>query len=284
MAVVVFGFPLCMLYEYLYIYKQPVVPSFINTVTNNALFLLVCILLGNNRLRALISASFIISIIFLAQIPVLNFFIAFVYPVTDIPSFLETVLQLPKIYYSWVFFIVIIITVCCLLAAHWLRESKLKPPLKIYISFNLLFVLFTLIVLFWFNDLLMGLSISFLSTAFLGTFFIGMLLFLFYLYTRLTKENLTAVIQEKENQLAAVKATAIKADEYKQYIQHLSRRELDVVEAILAGNYSYKELSKALNISVNTVKTHLKNIYQTTGVSNIAALASLFHGFTSNRP
>jgi DNA-binding CsgD family transcriptional regulator len=281
MAVAVFGFPLCMLYEYLYIYRQPTVPSFINTVNNNALFLLVCVLLGKNRLRALIAASFIISIIFLAQIPVLNFFIAFVYPVTDIPGFLEAVLELPKIYYSWVFFIVIIITVCCLLAARWLRESKLKPPLKIYISFNLLFVLFTLIVLFWFNDLLIGLSISFLSTAFLGTFFIGILLFLFYLYTRLTKENLTAVIQEKENPLPSA---PLKANEYKPFIQQLSRRELDVVEAVLAGNYSYKELSKTLNISVNTVKTHLKNIYQTTGVSNIAALSSLFHGFTPNHP
>jgi DNA-binding CsgD family transcriptional regulator len=118
----------------------------------------------------------------------------------------------------------------------------------------------------------MGLSISFLSSAFLGTLFIGILLFLFYLYTRLTKENLTGVIQEN-----------IKVGEYKQYIQHLSRRELDVVEAVLAGNFSYKELSKTLNISVNTVKTHLKNIYQTTGVSNVAALSSLFHGFTPNK-
>jgi DMSO reductase anchor subunit len=66
MAAAVLGFPLVALYEYLYIYKQPVVPSFINTVTNNALFLLTCVLLGNNRLRALIAVSFIFSIIFTA--------------------------------------------------------------------------------------------------------------------------------------------------------------------------------------------------------------------------
>jgi DNA-binding CsgD family transcriptional regulator len=116
-------------------------------------------------------------------------------------------------------------------------------------------------------------SISYLSSAFLGTLIIGILFLLFYLYTRLTKENLTDAIQEDE-----------KIGEYKKYIKHLSRRELDVVEAILAGNFSYKELSKALNISVNTVKTHLKNIYQTTGVSNMTALSSLFHGFTPNHP
>jgi DNA-binding CsgD family transcriptional regulator len=244
------------------------------------LFLLVCVLLGNNRLRALIAASFVFGIICLAQIPVLNFFIAFVYPATDIPGFLEASLQSPKIYYSAVFFINIIITVCCLIAAHWLREAMLKPPLKLYLFFNLLFVFFTLIVLFWFSDLLTSLSISFLSTAFLGTLFLVLLLFLFYLYTRLTKNNLTDGTQEKENPLLA----NVKTDEYKKFIQQLSRRELDVVEAILAGNYSYKEISKTLNISVNTVKTHLKNIYQTTGVSNIAALSSLFHGFTSNHP
>jgi DNA-binding CsgD family transcriptional regulator len=272
MAVVIFGFPLIALYEYLYIYKQPVVPIFINTVTNNALFLLVCVFLGNNRLRALIAASFVFSIMNLAQIPVLYFHIA-VYPVADIPSFMEAVLQSPKMFYSEFIFVIVIITVCCLLAAHWLRESKLKPPLKLYISFNLLFVLFTFIVLLWLEDFVEGMFISLLSTAFMGTLFIGILLFLFYLYTRLTKENLTGGIQED-----------VKIGEYKKYIQHLSRRELDVVEAVLAGNYSYKELSKALDISVNTVRTHIRHIYKTAGVSNITALSSLFHGFTPMHP
>jgi DNA-binding CsgD family transcriptional regulator len=53
---------------------------------------------------------------------------------------------------------------------------------------------------------------------------------------------------------------------------------------VLAGNYSYKELSKALDISVNTVRTHLKNIYKTTGVSSIKDLSSLFHGFIPMHP
>jgi DNA-binding CsgD family transcriptional regulator len=282
LAVAVFGFPLCLLYDNLRFYKTPAAPSLIDiTIVNNALSLLACVLLGNNRLRALIAASFIFSIMHLAQIPVFNFHMAFFYPATDVSSFLETGLQIPHMYYVGIFFVTIIITVCCLIAARWSHESRLKPPLKLYVSFNLLFVFFTLIVLLWFEDLIMGLSISYLSTAFLGTLFIGILLFLFYLYTRLTKENLSAVIQEKENPLSLA---AVKADEYKQFIQQLSRRELNVVEAVLAGNYSYKELSKTLNISVNTVKTHLKNIYQTTGVSNMTALSSLFHGFTSNHP
>jgi len=42
----------------------------------------------------------------------------------------------------------------------------------------------------------------------------------------------------------------------------------------------HKQLSTALNISVSTVKTHLIHIYQTTGVSSIAAILSLFYGYT----
>ena len=114
----------------------------------------------------------------------------------------------------------------------------------------------------------------------MGTLFLVIVLFLFYLYTRLTLDNPAAGIKETESPLS----TAAKVDEYTPFIQHLSRRELEVVEAVFAGNVSYKELSAALSISVNTVKAHLKHIYKTTGASNIAALSSLFHGFTSDYP
>jgi len=103
-----------------------------------------------------------------------------------------------------------------------------------------------------------------------------MLLFLYYLYKRraIDKDNLIVNKNETKNTLAG----------YTQFIQYLSKRELEIVEAVLDGNFSYKEISTALNISVNTVKTHLRHIYKTTGVSNIAALSSLFHGFTLVHP
>ncbi|MCL2008181.1 MAG: helix-turn-helix transcriptional regulator [Treponema sp.] len=66
---------------------------------------------------------------------------------------------------------------------------------------------------------------------------------------------------------------------YMKFIEVLSRRELEVVEAVLAGSYSYKELSTVLNVSGNTVKAHLKSIYKKTGVSNINALTALFRGY-----
>jgi len=234
-------------------------------------FLLSCVLLGNNRLRALISASFIFSIVNLAQFPVAFFTAIAIYPVPDLVNLMEESLKRPQLYYGGVFFINIIITVCCLLAARWLRNTKLKPPLKLNAPFILLFVFFTLIVLFWWEDIATVMSISFLSSFFMGTLLLVILIFLFYLYTRL--------IKNAENQLSAAKVV-----DYTPFIQRLSRRELEVIEAILAGNVSHKELSKTLNISVNTVKTHLKHIYQTTGVSSIAGLSSLFRGYTPNHP
>jgi len=224
--------------------------------------------LGNNRFRTLIAAAFIFSIINLAQFPVVFFTAIAIYPVTDLISFMEIGLKYPQLYYGSISFINIIITLCSLLAARWLRNTKAKPPLNLFVPFSLLFIFFTLIVLFWWEDFAAVLSISFLSSFLMGTLLLGILIFLFYLYTRLTAENLSS---------------GIKTD-YTPFLQQLSKREIEVIEAVLAGNVTYKELSNVLNISVNTIKTHLKHIYQTTGISNIAALSSLFRGFTPNHP
>jgi len=66
-----------------------------------------------------------------------------------------------KLYYGGIFIINIIVTVCCLLAVRWLRNTKPKPPLKFFVPFILLFVSFTLIVLFWWEDIASVTSMSF---------------------------------------------------------------------------------------------------------------------------
>jgi len=71
--------------------------------------------------------------------------------------------------------------------------------------------------------------------------------------------------------------------EYNKFIPQLSRRELEVIEAVLAGSLKYKSIASSLNISVNTVKTHLRKIYLTVGVNNVEALAVLFHGYSRNK-
>lgn len=73
--------------------------------------------------------------------------------------------------------------------------------------------------------------------------------------------------------------TDLAINDHSQVIQQLSRRELEVVKTVLLGNNTYKEIAERLNISVNTVKFHLKNIYHITGVSTISDLFSLFREY-----
>jgi DNA-binding CsgD family transcriptional regulator len=280
--VVILGRPLSLLWQRFFMFEQVDSPSLIDiTVIHIALYLLIPVLLGNNRLRALISASFAFSIINLTHLPMGHFIFFVISPFINSQSHVEFLQKNTKIFYSGIFIYNIVIAVCCHFAARWLRETKLKPPLKPYVILNLIFVLFPLVILAWYEDILNVMTISFLLSAFAGTFFFLIMVFLFYMYTQLAKDNLTAGIKENGSTSTL---TAEKVDKYTPFIQLLSRRELEVIEAVLAGNVRHKQLSAALNISVSTVKTHLIHIYQTTGVSSIAALSSLFHGYTPQTP
>ncbi len=171
-------------------FEQVDSPTLIDiTVIHIALYLLIPVLLGNNRLRAFISASFTFSIINLAHLPISYFFLVVVSPFINSQSYVEFLQKNPNIYYSAIFINNVVIAVCCLFAARYLRETKLKPPLKLYAIFNLLFILFPLVILTWYEDLLNVMSISFLTSAIIGMFFLIITLFLFYLYTRLATDN-----------------------------------------------------------------------------------------------
>jgi DNA-binding CsgD family transcriptional regulator len=260
-------------------FEQADSPALIDiTVIHITLYLLIPVLLGSNRLRAFISASFVFSIINLAHLPISHFIFFIVSPLIDSLSYVEFLRENPNIYYCDILLNNIVISVCCLFAAHWLCETKLKPSLRLYLIFNLLFVLFPLAILAWYGDILNVMSISSSIPTFVSTLFLVTMLFLFYLYTRLTTYNLTAGVNIAKDPLSLKVENSI---QYTPFVQLLSRRELEVIEAVLAGNVRHKQLSSALNISVSTVKTHLIHIYQTTGVSSVAALLSLFHGYTS---
>jgi len=245
------------------------------TVIHIALYLLIPVLLSGSRLRALISASFAFSVINLAHLPISFFIFYVISPFINTLSYAEYLQKNPAIYYCGIFINNIVISVFCIFAARWLRESKFKPPLMVYLIFNLLFILLPLAILVWYEDIINVIYVSLLTSAIISMLFLLIVLFLFYLYTR--TGNITADLNVTEN-LSSLKAD--KEDKYMPFMQVLSRRELEVIEAILAGNVRYKQLSAALNISVSTVKTHLIHIYQTTGVSSIAALSSLFYGYT----
>jgi ABC-type sugar transport system ATPase subunit len=55
----------------------------------------------------------------------------------------------------------------------------------------------------------------------------------------------------------------------------ITEREKEVIFSVMQG-YSNKEISNNLYISVNTVKTHIANVYQKMGVSQRIDLANLF--------
>jgi len=50
-------------------------------------------------------------------------------------------------------------------------------------------------------------------------------------------------------------------------VEPLSERELEVLD-LLADGQTNQEIAQALHVSINTVKTHLKNIYGKLGVHN----------------
>ncbi len=63
----------------------------------------------------------------------------------------------------------------------------------------------------------------------------------------------------------------------------LSEREVDVLKLLLIGRANY-EIAKELFISINTVKTHVKNIYKKTHVKNRMLLSYKFIPKSNNHP
>ena len=56
----------------------------------------------------------------------------------------------------------------------------------------------------------------------------------------------------------------------------MTDREIDVTVLLLAG-YNSTDIAKILTLSVNTVKTHLKNLYAKMGVHNRRELIGLLN-------
>lgn len=86
-------------------------------------------------------------------------------------------------------------------------------------------------------------------------------------------QNKIQLILQNENAEAAtsapvmIEATAqTGSGEYQQMVETLSKRELQILEKLVCG-FSNKQISESLNISVNTVKTHLYTCYGKLGVS-----------------
>jgi DNA-binding CsgD family transcriptional regulator len=248
------------------------------TYFSNMLLLLLCVLLGPNRLRSFVAASFTISIFNVAEIPLIYFTSAITYSFFSPFVSIETIVLMPKRYYLMLFIFNLFIMCSCFLAARWLRKTKEKPPFKISVCFSLFFISFAIIMSFftltnWLLNIKTVMPLYLWALAFLGTLLVCIPHFALYLFSWLT------VHREPMPPLSDTASAG-----YAQFIGQLSRRELEVIEAVLAGNVSQKELAVSLNISINTVKKHLQHIYQTTGTANMTALTVLFSGYSNNNP
>ena len=63
---------------------------------------------------------------------------------------------------------------------------------------------------------------------------------------------------------------------------HLSSREMEVVEALSRGE-KYQDIADTLFLSINTVRTHIKNIYRKLGINNQRNLLYLYNQFIQNQ-
>jgi DNA-binding CsgD family transcriptional regulator/uncharacterized membrane protein len=233
--------------------------------------LLAIVLLSANRRRALVCAAFVLSLVFIIEIPIIYFICAIIRPSLSMMNFIEETYQISKYYYSILFINNSIIMCCCFFAAHWLRKTQVNPPRNLIGIFSMVFISMMVIFFIWARDIATVVSVSFLPTGLLAALFAVLQPVIFYFFTRLiaNKEDITSNVKNMD---------------FTQFVQQLSKRELEVIEAVLAGYVRQKELAASLNISVNTVKTHLKNIYQTTGISSVDALSLLFRGYTPTHP
>jgi DNA-binding CsgD family transcriptional regulator len=121
--------------------------------------------------------------------------------------------------------------------------------------------------------------VFFSPSVLLGALLMSIPILSLYFFTRLVSKTKSIPANEKESENTTHPANT----EYAQFIGQLSKRELEVISAVLAGSLRYKTLASSLNISVNTVKTHLQHIYQITGVNNIETLSALFSGYSPTR-
>jgi len=82
--------------------------------------------------------------------------------------------------------------------------------------------------------------------------------------------------------MEALRFYVVPADEHSKEQIHLTSRERDVVGAIASG-FTNREIAEKLSISEQTVKHHLRNIFDKTGVSNRLELAlfAINHGLVS---
>lgn len=174
------------------------------------------------------------------------------------------------------FYILLKVCVFLLLAIYWLTSLYLFKKnifIKIYF-FAFFFYLFLGIDLFVLKFL--GISVGSVSPIHIkiaGLLQMIVLSFAVSLRLRiLNNENLIMTEEIKQYTKELKKASDIRSID--DIISKLSSRELQIYNLIIDGK-SNKEIANSLNISINTVKFHIKNIYEKLKVNSRKEVISL---------
>jgi len=242
------------------------------TVISLLFMFAIFILLGAEWKKMLVPAAFCSCIMYAAMMPVTYFLVVILEPMLNVPSLYEVPDQYPLIGYANVFLTSLITNSINIFAWRCLRKTNFNPPFKIYFPFCLMYIISAFIIPVLWNTVLILTVKSFLFFGLFGIYLLVVQVLLFYLYIKLIPNRSIMALCVKE------------PDNYEKFIEHLSKRELELIKMVLNGETRHKDISDSLNISVNTVKSHLKNIYQVTGVSNIAGLVMLFQGYKDKSP
>jgi len=247
----------------------------------NFISLLACALLGPNRKRALIASAFIFFIIYSAtEIFVIFLISSFTYPLLNSDNAMHITFGMPQFHYAAIILFNLIVMGHCFLAARWIRKIPDNTPVKSCVLFCLIMLFNSVTTTFWSIMTTTRMPpFSFFPSTLLGAFLMCIPIFSLYFFTRLAPRIKSISANEKESENTAYSAHT----KYAQFIGQLSKRELEVISAVLAGSTRYKTLASSLNISVNTVKTHLQHIYQITGTNNIETLSAVFSGYSPTR-
>lgn len=146
---------------------------------------------------------------------------------------------------------------------------------------GLLTAVVTCNIAMWIIEKFIPLNFEFLSVSYILSE--GMLFFLYWMMQDYVhKQEIPSPKKEEKNRILVVDDVPM-ADKVKAVMTHsgedkkLTPRQLEVLEGILSGK-SRKEMAADLNISENTIKMHVSQLYEALGVSGRDEILSIAYG------
>lgn len=154
--------------------------------------------------------------------------------------------------------LVIVLLIIILICNIALLTHLIKNHRSVFTNFS--YILLSIYIVLIFGVLLFDLSSKEISIFIFPLYYLFLNLSILHLLERFIKNSKNI---EMENNYRKV-----------QKIYNLSERELSIIYELFRGS-TYKSCAENLNISINTVRTHVSNIYKKCGIKNKIELINL---------